>query len=658
MLMSRRGSGSMFPALKAELLIGAVIAASTGISGAHAASFGHSRIVSGLGQPLQVEIPVTQLTEQEIATLKAVPAPAQAWSDVGMTPPVPLESMRLVLLDGYRPGVKVIQLRSSQPFNAPIVDVLLDISSSAGQQRYQVSLFAQADTNAVVRPGVENARNPRPIDGRTAAVAGSHPAAGASIRVRPGDTLFSIAQRNAVQGVTVYQMMMALHRNNRGAFIEDNVNLVKAGATLVMPDLDELTAISDREARRLFLKHVEAFNRYRQRGKGAGVGALPAEGAIIEESAAEGGQQQGVAAVAADAALSGGGDRLRLSGGRDSLVASGDGGTSSQTAVAGQGAVAGANLIASNGTIASDAVAGKTPDASGSDRFAAGSTTAGAVGDAAIVTAPDVASVRDPDEQTALRKGVEESQSRITELEDNLRHLNEALQKQGHVAAEAALEGARSVTDAIKEVIGIGSGSDDGRTASGPEVGSGEGGQAGQTGSAGVQSGTAGGESASAAATAGEGLAAGTGASAGGATGTSAGTPGGGSASAGSGSSASGADAGSSVAGINVPLPGSGTAADSAGSTVREAGSAASPASGKAEESASWWQENLMAAAISGLALLVIIVAWILRRAAAGRRDAFESDSPITDAMVREKLQGIDLELNPPQADATDRHSR
>lgn len=65
-----------------------------------------------------------------------------------------------------------------------------------------------------------------------------------------------------------------------------------------------------------------------------------------------------------------------------------------------------------------------------------------------------------------------------------------------------------------------------------------------------------------------------------------------------------------------------------------------------------------MAAAISGLALLVIIVAWILRRAAAGRRDAFESDSPITDAMVREKLQGIDLELNPPQADATDRHSR
>src|SRR5690606_41355006 len=54
-----------------------------------------------------------------------------------------LPILRLVLLDGYRPDVKVIQLRSDQPFDQPIVDVLLDIRSASGQQRYQVSLLAQ-----------------------------------------------------------------------------------------------------------------------------------------------------------------------------------------------------------------------------------------------------------------------------------------------------------------------------------------------------------------------------------------------------------------------------------------------------------------------------------------------------------------------------------
>src|SRR3546814_8130196 len=86
-----------------------------------------------------------------------------------------------------------------------------------------------------------------------------------SINVRPGDTMFAIALRNAVPGVSVYQMMMALQRANPGAFIHDNVNLVKAGATLSVPGMAELTAISDKEARRLFQQQAKAFALYRQR---------------------------------------------------------------------------------------------------------------------------------------------------------------------------------------------------------------------------------------------------------------------------------------------------------------------------------------------------------------------------------------------------------
>lgn len=695
MLMLRRGSGSVILASKAELLIGAVIAASAGFSGAHAASFGHSRIVSALGQPLHVEIPVTQLTEQEIVSLHAAPAPAQAWRDAGMTPPVALDSMRLVLLDGYRPGVKVIQLRSHEPFDNSIVDVLLDITSASGQQRYQVSLFAQADRQALVRAGGENARNPRSIDGRADTVpSGSHATAGARIPVRAGDNMFAIAQRNAVEGVSVYQLMMALQRANPGAFIEDNVNLVKAGVTLVMPDLDVLMALSDREARRLFRQHADAFARYRQRGGGAGAAMHSAAGVIVEEAAVapEGGSSASLGEAQAQ-----GGDRLRLSGGRDAVSA---GGANSSPGVAGAGvasgganaaAVAGSgvagqagasaagaagsspagstgiNLLAANGTIASDAVAGMAPDASGGDRAGNGGNRIGAVGDGGAATGPDNAAAVHPDDQAALRKGVEESRTRILELEDNVKHLNEALQKQGQIAAEAALEGARSVSEAIKEAIGITpSDGEPGESAaagggangaSGSGTGASTGGQAGtpspgDTSPSGVEP---------AAGAAAEGAATGPGAAAGldGAAGPAGpnGTAPSGTGIAASGAGAAGAPA-TSGASATAPATGPrGTGAAQPGTAGVDGTLAPTTSSRRAEEPVSWLQENMLLALAGGLALVVLIVAWILRRAGASRRDAFESDSPITDAMVREKLQEIDLELGEPSTDSAGRRT-
>src|SRR5690554_2289461 len=194
MLTSRRGTAPALPGVRSAVLVGALIAASIASSGAQAVGFGHSRIVSALGQPLHLEIPVTELTQQEIDSLRATPAPAAAWQAAGMTPPVPLESMQLVLLDGYRPGVKVIQLRSDQAFDQPIVDVLLDIRSASGQQRYQVSLVAHADRMAVQRAGGDTARHPQAIDSRADSVSsGSHAAAGNQIRVRKGDNMFAIA---------------------------------------------------------------------------------------------------------------------------------------------------------------------------------------------------------------------------------------------------------------------------------------------------------------------------------------------------------------------------------------------------------------------------------------------------------------------------------
>ncbi|HLV28902.1 MAG TPA: FimV/HubP family polar landmark protein [Burkholderiaceae bacterium] len=647
MSKSRRGSGSAVPVFKAEYLIGAVIAATLGLSSAQAATFGHSRIVSALGQPLHVEIPVSQLTPQELATLRATPAPADAWRAASMTPPVALDSMRLVLLDGYRPDVKVIQLRSDQPFDQPIVDVLLDIRSASGQQRYQVSLLAHADPSMVQRAGGESARHPRSIDGRDAgAPTAAHVAEGTRITVRRGDTMFAIAQRNAVPGVTVYQMMIALQRANPQAFIEDNVNLVKAGATLIMPDADALTALSDREARRIFQQHAQAFARYRQRSAAANVAVLASDGA-----AAEGGISANDSGTAASAAVPpASGDRLRLSGESPAAsVAAGSGSGTQGSASPASGAPGGAeggisggggnggsansrlgvqspsaqgagpavNLLASSGAIASDAVSGRMPDASSGD---ASSAHSGVLGNGTAAGSDNPGTSTDPDDRAAVRKGTEESQKRVLELEDNLRHINEALQKQGHVAAEAALEGARSVSEALMEAIGVNE----------PQNGS-----AAKDASASVGAGAAAGASG----------AAGEGATAPGATANNRAAE--------SATSGAGTPATTPQSSSRAPTPPAGGADPSRSASEPAAGVGdARPA---VEKTSSWFERNVLAVVGGGLALLLAILVWLLRRAAAAKRDAFESDSPITDTMVREKLSEIDLELDRPSTDTPGR---
>lgn len=541
-------------------VLGTLLVASVGLSAAQAATFGHSRIVSAPSQPLHLEIPVTHLTQQEIESLRAVPAPAEAWREAGMTPPVALESMRLVLLDGFRPDVKVIQLRSDQVSDQPIVDVLLDVRSASGQQRYQVSLLAHADTLAVQRAAIDHSRHPRAIDGGGPAVqSGSHTAAGRQVQVRPGDNMFAIAKRNAVQGVTVYQMMIALQRANPQAFIEDNVNLVKAGATMHMPDYDALTALSDREARRVFQQHAQAFARYRQGSGAADVATLStgdaAQGAVSDASS--------VSAGAETTAEDTGGDRLRLSGGAENSLSQ-QGRASALSGATGPDGAAQAGAGAAS--VANGLQTGTGPAVS----LLANS---GAIASDAAVTGSS-----DPDDQAAVQKGLDESRTRVLELEDNVRHLNEALRNQGHVAAEAALEGARSVSEALKEVMGITE--DDAGAASG------------QPGASGDPA--------------------------------SRGTP----------------AAGSPITGQG------GTAATQGQSGSDGVAGSTTTSSVKAEKKVSWFQENMLAVIGGGLALIVLIVAWLLRRASAAKRNIFESDSPITDSMVRDKLRDIDLDLD------------
>ena len=92
--------------------------------------------------------------------------------------------------------------------------------------------------------------------------------------VKRGDTLSKIAKEYKPNDVTLEQMLVLLYRNNKDAFAGNNMNRLKTGKVLSVPDPAEAADISVKEARKQVRMQVADFNAYRERiAGGAGEGA-------------------------------------------------------------------------------------------------------------------------------------------------------------------------------------------------------------------------------------------------------------------------------------------------------------------------------------------------------------------------------------------------
>jgi pilus assembly protein FimV len=80
--------------------------------------------------------------------------------------------------------------------------------------------------------------------GQSGAVSGEQVAGGRFGPVEHGQTLSQIARRTAPAGVGIDQMLLALKQANPDAFYRDNINALKAGAVLRIPDKTEAEAVA------------------------------------------------------------------------------------------------------------------------------------------------------------------------------------------------------------------------------------------------------------------------------------------------------------------------------------------------------------------------------------------------------------------------------
>ena len=316
--------------LRASVMAVASCLAFSGIPlAAHAAGLGKIVVHSALGQALRAEIEVSA-TREELADMKAQLASPEAFKQAGLDYATTLLSIRFSM-DKRANGQSVIRLSSDRPINDPFVDMLLELNWPAGRlvREYtflldppevaakaaapvvSVTIRPAAGKSAAATPAPAPERALSPIDDElrskakaavraqesAAPKAAEAPAQRAtrqvaqqpqgleSRQVKRGDTLNKIASETKPEGVSLEQMLVGLLRANQDAFDGGNMNRLKAGRILSLPDKSALEAVPDAEARKIVRAQSSDWNAYRSKLAGVAAQTPVKEAAASQESA-------------------------------------------------------------------------------------------------------------------------------------------------------------------------------------------------------------------------------------------------------------------------------------------------------------------------------------------------------------------------------------
>ena len=298
-----------------------------GASAAHAAGLGRLTVLSALGQPLLAEIEIVSLQPGEEEGLSARLAPVEAFQQAGVDINPALNSVRIAI--DRREKRPFLRVTTAQPVSEPFLDMLVELQWSSGRlvreytflldpPEYRSRQQAIASTPlppmapekpasapeekpappaaANAEPATSTPENAAPTPAPAAAAeaapsaaapaaptspaspaAPAKPAAANTYEVKRGDTLGAIAKQHLTPGVSLNQMLIAIFRANEDAFIRGNVNLVRTGKILNIPEAEGINSIDADEANRLVKEHRDQFMEYRSR-----LAAVPARAETAE----------------------------------------------------------------------------------------------------------------------------------------------------------------------------------------------------------------------------------------------------------------------------------------------------------------------------------------------------------------------------------------
>lgn len=249
-------------------------------AGVFALGLGDINLHSGLNQPMNADIDLLSVRAGEAAGIKVVLGSVDDFAQAGLDRPYLLNQLRFLVV-ANRHGHYRIHVSTEQPIREPFLDFLIQVTWKGGQLQREYTVLLDPPVllpaplqrvappvTRTVKPAPAAASAPAPATAATPAAApapaingvpapsGTSSAAAPEASdtygpVRRSDTLWGIANRLRPDGsVTTEQMMQALLRANPDAFVNNNVNNLKAGRILRVPAASAVAAIDPQQARR------------------------------------------------------------------------------------------------------------------------------------------------------------------------------------------------------------------------------------------------------------------------------------------------------------------------------------------------------------------------------------------------------------------------
>jgi len=255
-----------------------------------ALGLGNVTLHSALNEPLNADIELLSVAPGELESLQVALADAQTFARLGVERDANLMFLRFEL-SGQNSDRPLIRVTSREVMREPFLSFLVEARWSTGRlvREYTLLLdppvnYAELTPPPVAAPAVAPTVSPVTPASRPAVGAAPRPAASAAPAARapatvapaaPGelvygpvrndDTLWRIAQQmRPSDDITIQQMMMALLQANPHAFVDGNINRLKAGYVLRIDDPALLRAMSQAEAAREVSRQTTAWQQRRQ----------------------------------------------------------------------------------------------------------------------------------------------------------------------------------------------------------------------------------------------------------------------------------------------------------------------------------------------------------------------------------------------------------
>lgn len=224
-----------------------------------ALGLGEIKLNSALNEPLDAEIRLFNVGDLGDSEILASLASEQDFNRAGVERAFHLVDIRFKV-DVSNSAAPVIRITSRKPIREPYLDFLLDVQWSSGRLLREYTVLLDLPVYATDKPVGKSlaaaqsaSRQPtRPASSSETTTGASGVVRGGDIsgnyQVQSGDTLWQIANRARPGNATVQQAIIAIHRLNPDAFIDGNINLLRKGAVLRMPDASEFGATDHRQA--------------------------------------------------------------------------------------------------------------------------------------------------------------------------------------------------------------------------------------------------------------------------------------------------------------------------------------------------------------------------------------------------------------------------